>query len=75
MTPPIVPRLRDAAATIQNERVSMRAMAQAHGTLLLLLAVPGLLPVPGVGTVLGLGMGLGQRVDPGPGLRLNGTDR
>ena len=54
-------RLRDSAATIQDERVSMRAMAQAHGpeahgTLLLLLAMPCLLPVPGVGTVLGLGM-------------------
>lgn len=61
MTPPIVQRLRDAAAAIQEDRVSMRAMAQAHGpeahgTLLLLLAMPCLLPVPGVGTVLGLGM-------------------
>lgn len=61
MTPPIVQRLRDAAAAIQDERVSMRAMTQAHGpeahgTLLLLLAMPCLLPVPGVGTVLGLGM-------------------
>jgi hypothetical protein len=61
MTPPIVQRLRDAAAAIQEERVSMRAMAQAHGpeaygTLLLLLAIPCLLPVPGVGTVLGVGM-------------------
>ncbi len=61
MTPPIVQRLRDAAAAIQDERVSMRAMAHAHGpeaqgTLLLLLAMPCLLPVPGVGTVLGLGM-------------------
>lgn len=61
MMPPIVQRLRDAAAAIQDERVSMRAMAQAHGpeaqgTLLLLLAMPCLLPVPGVGTVLGLGM-------------------
>jgi hypothetical protein len=61
VTPPIVQRLRDAAAAIQDERVSMRAMAQAHGpetqgTLLLLLAMPCLLPVPGVGTVLGLGM-------------------
>ncbi len=61
MTPPIVQRLRDAAAAIQEERVSVRAMAQAHGpeahgTLLLLLAMPCLLPVPGVGTVLGLGM-------------------
>lgn len=39
----------------------MRVMAQAHGpeargTLLLLLAMPCLLPVPGLGTVLGLGM-------------------
>ena len=61
MTPPIVQRLRDAAAAMQEERVSMRAMAQAHGpeahgTLLLLMAMPCLLPVPGVGTVLGLGM-------------------
>ena len=61
MTPPIVQRLRDAAAAVQGERVSMRAMVQAHGpeaqgTLLLLLAMPCLLPVPGVGTVLGLGM-------------------
>lgn len=61
MTPPIVQRLRDAAAALQQERVSMRAMAQAHGpeahgTLLLLLAMPCLLPVPGVGTVLGLGI-------------------
>jgi hypothetical protein len=64
MTPPIVQRLRDAAAAIQDERVSMRAMAQAHGpeaqgTLLLLLAMPCLLPVPvpGVGTVLGFWAG------------------
>jgi hypothetical protein len=61
MTPPIVQRLRDAAAAIQDERVSMRAMAEArgpeaHGTLLPLLAMPCLLPVPGAGTVLGLGM-------------------
>ena len=39
----------------------MQTLAQAHGhaahgTLLLLMAVPCLLPVPGVGTVLGLGM-------------------
>lgn len=61
MTAPIVQRLRDAAAAIRDERVSMRALAQAHGpdaqgTLLLLLAMPCLLPVPGVGTVLGLGI-------------------
>jgi len=39
----------------------MQTLAQAHGpaahgTWLLLMAVPCLLPVPGVGTVLGLGM-------------------
>lgn len=61
MTAPIVQRLRDAAATIGDDRVSMRALAQAHGpdahgTLLLLLAMPCLLPVPGVGTVLGVGI-------------------
>lgn len=61
MTPPIAHRLRVAAADLQGERVSMRALAQAHGpdahgTLLLLLAMPCLLPLPGVGTVLGLGM-------------------
>lgn len=61
MTPPIVQRLRDAAAALHGERVSMQAMAQAHGheaqgTLLLLMAMPCLLPVPGVGSVLGLGM-------------------
>ena len=61
MTAPIVLRLREAAAAMQQERVSMQAMAQAHGpeaygTLLLLMAMPCLLPVPGVGTVLGFGM-------------------
>ncbi len=61
MTAPIVQRLREAAADLPEERVSMQAMAQAHGpeahgTLLLLMAAPCLLPVPGVGTVLGLGM-------------------
>ena len=61
MTPPIVQRLRHAASALRDERVSMRALAQAHGpeahgTLLLLLAMPCLLPVPGVGTVLGMGM-------------------
>ncbi|MBC7942094.1 MAG: exopolysaccharide biosynthesis protein [Chitinophagaceae bacterium] len=61
MTAPIVQRLRDAAAALPGERVSMQTMAQAHGpeahgTLLLLMAAPCLLPVPGVGTVLGLGM-------------------
>jgi len=61
MTEPIVQRLRETAAALPAERVSMQILAQAHGpaahgTLLLLMAVPCLLPVPGVGTVLGLGM-------------------
>lgn len=61
MTPPIAQRLREAAQALRAERVSMREIAQAHGpeaqgALLMLLAMPCLLPVPGVGTVLGLGM-------------------
>jgi len=48
MTAPVVQRLRDAAAAMQEGRVSMQAMAQAHA--------PRLLRVPCVGTVLGLGM-------------------
>lgn len=61
MTLPIVQRLHEAAAALRDERVSMRSLAQAHGpdahgTLLLLLAMPCLLPVPGVGTVLSLGI-------------------
>jgi len=61
MTQSIVQRLREAAATLPAERVSLQTLAHAHGpaahgTWLLLMAVPCLLPVPGVGTVLGLGM-------------------
>ena len=61
MTAPIVQRLRETAAALSEERVSMETLAQAHGTaahgtLLLLMAGPCLLPVPGVGTVLGFGM-------------------
>ncbi|MBA3623531.1 MAG: exopolysaccharide biosynthesis protein [Methylibium sp.] len=61
MTATIVQRLRETAAALSEERVSMQTLAQAHGpaahgTLLLLMAVPCLLPVPGVGTVLGLGI-------------------
>ena len=61
MTAPIVQRLRDTAAALQGERVTMQTLALAHGpaaqgSLLLLMATPCLLPVPGVGTVLGLGM-------------------
>jgi hypothetical protein len=58
---PIVQRLRETAAALPAGRVSMQALAQAHGpaahgTLLLPMAVPCLLPVPDVGTVLALGM-------------------
>lgn len=61
MTVSIAQRLRQAAADLPAERVSLQSLAQAHGcaaqgTLLLLMAAPCLLPVPGVGTVLGLGM-------------------
>lgn len=61
MTGSIVQRLREAAAALPAERVSMQTLGQAHGpaahgTLLLLMAAPCLLPVPGVGTVLGLGI-------------------
>ena len=61
MTAPIVHRLREAAASLSGDRVSMQTLAHAHGqaahgSLLLLMAGPCLLPVPGVGTVLGLGM-------------------
>ncbi|MBQ0960329.1 exopolysaccharide biosynthesis protein [Ideonella sp. 4Y11] len=61
MTPPIAQRLRDAAESLGRERVTMQTLAQAHGpeaqgALLMLLAMPCLLPVPGVGTVLSLGM-------------------
>ncbi|WP_201494550.1 exopolysaccharide biosynthesis protein [Rubrivivax sp. A210] len=61
MTSPLAQRLRDAAAALQGERVSVAALLrahgpQAHGSLLLLMAVPCLLPIPGTGTVLGLGL-------------------
>ena len=61
MTASIVQRLRAAADSLPEGRVSMQAMAQAHGpeahgSLLLLMSAPCLLPVPGVGSVLGLGM-------------------
>ncbi len=57
----IAHRLRDAAARLSSERVSVDGLLQAHGpaahgSLLLLLAVPCLLPVPGTGTVLGFGV-------------------
>ena len=63
MTVSIEQRLRDAAASLSADRVTVEALAQAHGpaapgTLLLLLTAPCLLPLPlpGVGTAFGLGM-------------------
>lgn len=60
MKPSMSERLMDAATGLQGDRVTMRALVQAHGpgahgALLLLLAAPCVLPVPGVGTALGLG--------------------
>lgn len=54
-------RLREAAAALPGERVSLHELLDAHGpaahgSLLLLLAVPCLLPVPGSGTLMGLGV-------------------
>lgn len=54
-------RLHAAALALPHEGVSLQWLAQAHGpaahgSLLLLLAVPCLLPVPGAGTVVGMGI-------------------
>lgn len=54
-------RLRSAAADLPDEGVCLHWLAQAHGpaaqgSLLVLLAVPCLLPVPGSGTVVGMGI-------------------
>lgn len=61
MSTPLSQRLRDAAASLASERVCIATLMQAHGgaahgSLLLLLAVPCLLPIPGNGTLLGLGI-------------------
>ena len=61
MTGPVAQRLRQAAADLPSEPVSLQSLAQAHGpathgSLLLLMAAPCLLPVPGVGTVFGVGL-------------------
>lgn len=54
-------RLRSAAAALEGERVALRQLAEAHGpaaqgTLLVLTALPCMLPIPGTGTVLGWGL-------------------
>lgn len=56
-------RLRRAAARLAGERVALGTLADAHGpaargTLLVLTALPCMLPVPGTGTVLGVGLAL-----------------
>jgi hypothetical protein len=61
VTVSITGRLRLAAAALRADRVPVRVLLDAHGpathgALLILLAVPCLLPVPGVGLVLGLGI-------------------
>lgn len=61
MTSTLVARLRDAADGLQSDRVTVASLVQAHGpaaqgSLLLMLAVPCLLPIPGTGTVLGFGL-------------------
>lgn len=54
-------RLLVAARSAQTGPVSVEGLLRAHGTaapgsLLLLMAVPCMLPIPGTGTVLGLGL-------------------
>lgn len=54
-------RLRQAASSLNDERVSLQQLADAHGSAalgswLILLALPCVLPVAGVGTVLGFGL-------------------
>lgn len=66
-------RLRSAAAELPGEGVPLQWLAQAHGpaaqgSLLVLLAVPCLLPVPGSGTVVGMGIcALAAALWRGPG--------
>jgi hypothetical protein len=55
MTVSVIRRLRVAAAALRADRAPIRVLLDAHGsathgTLLILLAVPCLLPVPGVGS-------------------------
>lgn len=61
MTAALAQALRRAAAGLTGERISVRTLAEAsgaaaYGSMVILLAVPCLLPVPGVGTVLGTGI-------------------
>lgn len=66
MTENIAQRLRRTALGLTEERLSVAQLTalhdecananSAHGALLLMLAVPCVLPIPGTGTVLGLGL-------------------
>jgi hypothetical protein len=54
-------RLRRAAVRLRTERVPLKHLLDVHGTgghgsLLMLMAAPCVLPVPGLGTVMGLGI-------------------
>jgi hypothetical protein len=60
---PLHQRLRESAASLTQDRVSVAQLADSHGaaaqgTLMVLLAAPCMLPMPGVGTVLGLGLAM-----------------
>jgi len=60
---PLHQRLRESAAGLTQDRVSVAQLAELHGaaaqgTLMVLLAAPCMLPMPGVGTVLGLGLAM-----------------
>ena len=60
---PLHQRLRESAAGLTQDRVSVAQLANLHGaaaqgTLMVLLAAPCMLPMPGVGTVLGLGLAM-----------------
>ncbi len=59
--PPLHRRLHDAAADLADGPVSLSELARAHGpamhgTSLVLLATPCLLPIPGIGNALGTAM-------------------
>lgn len=60
--PDLHQRLRQAADQLGGEPVALARLAElhgqaaAHGTLLVLLATPCVLPVPGVGNVMGLAL-------------------
>jgi hypothetical protein len=61
MNPGLARRLREAAQALDADGATLANLLQAHGpaaggSLLMLLAIPCLLPIPGAGTVLGCGV-------------------